>query len=80
MLNPISTERLKWVDERMKVVQATIEELTAKQAAYVGALTSGPDALRQVHINLRAELLQLAVERTVLDREFKSRAGVGDAL
>jgi len=54
----------------MDILQASIEELTTKQALYVSAFAMVPETLMRVHQNLKTELVQTAVEFAVVKRKF----------
>lgn len=58
-------ERIKHIEQRLDILQRTIEELSTRPSRYQTA-QMGPVIFNQVHQNIRAEQLQLAAERNVL--------------
>lgn len=58
-------DRITEIEQRLQILQKTIEELTTKPGRYNGVGWSH-NIMNQVHQNIRVEQIQLAAERNVL--------------
>lgn len=75
-MKPISHERKVWVEDRIKVLDATITDLTARSAWYANKVSSVSESLDDV----RNAVVQLRAERVALFAEYQvlSRMGVAE--
>lgn len=73
MTSPISTARISWVQDRLRVVDACIKDLKQRQQFYHQSLSMTYHDSGRAMEALRAELLQLSVELSVLTASMMNR-------
>lgn len=70
-MKPISHERKVWIEDRIKVLDASIAELSGRAAWYankVGSTAESLDDVRNAASQLRAERVALFAEYQILSR------------
>jgi hypothetical protein len=70
---PISIERVKFIQDRLRVLDACVKDLTRRQAFYYQALQVSPDQAAGSMREIKIEQLRLSVELSVLDGMLKEQ-------
>ena len=72
-MQPISIERVKFIQDRLRVLDACVKDLTRRQQFYYQALQVNPDQAAGAMREIKIEQLRLSVELSVLGVMIKEQ-------